>query len=169
MDAKKSEKKKYQFIADQMLGRLSKWLRLLGYDTIYLNPAFDSELIKIAKEQNRILLTRDTHLMKRRAIKKGWIRAVLIKEDHLGKQLKELAQVVDLHPRKFLEAPFCPECNFPLKKVPKNEVKTEVPAYVYQTQKQFSRCDLCKRYYWQGTHWQRIQAKLDTIFKQTEG
>jgi len=155
---------KFRFIADQMLGRLAKWLRLLGYDTLYLNPAPDGKLIEIAKEQNRVLLTRDTHLMERRPIKKGIVRAVLIRDDAWEKQLAQLVSEFGLSPRKFRDSPFCGECNSLIQEISKEKVKEKVPLYVYQTHDYFSTCPNCGRYYWEGTHWERINEKLGSIF-----
>lgn len=152
-----------------MLGRLSKWLRLLGYDTLYLNPAPDTKLIKIAKEQKRVLLTRDTLLMKRRPIKNGIIEAILVRDDSWEKQLAQLVSEAGLNPMEFLDYPLCRECNSLIQKIPKEEVKERVPPYVYQTQDRFGWCPNCGRYYWQGTHWERITQKLAAIFEGISG
>jgi uncharacterized protein with PIN domain len=153
----------YTFVVDQMLGRLSKWLRLLGYDSLYSNSIDDSDLVRIAKDEGRILLTRDTRLMKRRAIKNGEIKAVLIKYDNLDDQLEQLSKELNIGKRGE-EQLFCAKCNFPIKPIRKADAYKHVPDYVYQTQTEFAKCSHCGRYYWPGTHWARIQEKLSGIF-----
>lgn len=153
----------YHFVVDQMLGRLAKWLRLLGYDSVYFGSVGDLKLIKIAREENRILLTRDTRLMKRRAIKNHQIKAILIQHDVLDDQLQQLSRRLKFAKKRTLPT-FCVECNFPIETIRKEEAQRHVPNYVYQTQMEFARCPSCGRYYWAGTHWERIQEKLSRIF-----
>jgi len=148
---------RHRFVVDQMLGRLSKWLRLLGYDSLYFNSIANSQLIKIAREENRILLTRDTRLMKRRVVRNKEIKAIFIEHDGLDDQLKQLSQELNL---KEGLMPWCVECNLPIEMIRKEEAYQRVPEYVYQTQDEFARCPACGRYYWPGTHWQRIQEKF---------
>lgn len=152
-----------RFVLDQMLGRLAKWLRLLGYDSVYFDSVSDLKLIKIAREENRILLTRNTKLVKRRAIKNHQVKAILIQHDILDDQLQQLSRRLNLAKEGMLP-PFCAECNSPIKTVRKEEVQRHVPNYVYQTQMEFAKCPSCGRYYWPGTHWERIQEKLLKIF-----
>ncbi len=157
---------KYRFIVDQMLGRLAKWLRLLGFDTFYSSEIEDRELLRIAREEGRIIITRDTGLMQRREIKKGRTKAIFINQDTLDDQLKQLAQ--DLQITRANRNPYCAICNIPVELVEKRAVKDYVPEYVYATQKNFTKCPRCGRYYWQGTHWQHIEERLDQVFRSGE-
>ncbi len=147
-----------KFVADQMLGRLSKWLRLLGYDTLYFKSVADSDLIRIAKGQERFLLTRDTRLMKRRVIRDGLVKAMLVEGDLLDDQLRQVTRELGL--QSGLLPPFCVECNLLLELVSKESTKDRVPPYVYRTQEHFTRCPGCGRFYWAGTHWERIKEKI---------
>lgn len=147
----------YKFVADQMLGRLSKWLRLMGYDTLYFHSIDDSRLIRLAREQKRVLLTRDTGLIKRREVKRSLIKAVFIEDDLVSLQLGQLQKLFKL---RLSSTRFCPECNVPLQAISKSSVQNYVPPYVYQTQRKFSHCPQCRRYFWAGTHWQRIEERI---------
>lgn len=151
-----------KFVADQMLGRLSKWLRLLGYDTLYFKSIADSDLIHIAEGQERFLLTRDTRLMKRRVIRNGLIKAMLVEGDLLDDQLRQVTRELGLLPSDLLP-PFCVECNLPLELVPRENAKGRVPPFVYRTQENFTRCPGCGRFYWAGTHWERIKEKISLL------
>lgn len=153
--------KRPKFIIDQMCGRLAKWLRLMGYDAVYFNDINDEELINIAKREERIILTRDTRLVKRRIIANGYVKALTVSSDMLDVQLKQLVNCFKLKCDKKLER--CIECNSELESVLKSETKGKVPPYVYRTQNKFCRCPSCGRYYWRGTHWEKIQAKLEDI------
>lgn len=155
--------KRHAFIVDQMLGRLTKWLRLMGYDALYFNSISDRKLLKIAKEENRILLTRDTRLMERREVKNRRIEAFLIGHDSLALQLEQLGRDLHLSPQGSL--PYCTLCNVLVEPVEKEKVKEHVPPYVFETQTNFARCPSCGRLYWRGTHWQHIQEDLIRIFK----
>lgn len=140
-----------------MLGRLAKWLRILGFDTLYLNPAQDSDLLAACKRNGRILLTRDTLLLKVREVRDGQVKALLINSDFVDEQLKEVVRKFKLKPRIGL---LCPEDNVSLERVERSLARQFVPRFVFQTQMEFSRCPVCNRFFWQGTHWQRIREKL---------
>ncbi|MDO8885327.1 Mut7-C RNAse domain-containing protein [Candidatus Oleimmundimicrobium sp.] len=150
-----------KFIVNQMCGRLAKWLRLIGYDAVYFSDIAGRELINIAKKESRIILTRDTELIKRSIIAKGIVKALMVNSDNLDVQLAELIKSLKLNCSQSLKR--CIECNVELKPIPKSEVKSEVPLHVYKTQNNFSVCPLCGRYYWKGTHWKHIQNKLKNI------
>lgn len=152
-----------KFVADQMLGKLARALRFLGYDTIYLNPAPDTTLVKIAKKEKRTLLTRDTLLLKRKEVSRGDIKAILLKSTSWEKQLKQVAACFKLNSQKFFLSSFCRECNNLLENVSKLKVKGKVPPYVYENQKEFSWCRGCGRYYWKGTHFQKLKERISAL------
>ncbi len=146
-----------KFIADDMLGKLAKWLRILGYDTIYYRTQNDSALIEIAQQQDRTLLTRDTQLAR------NWlVPTLLIKDEIVDEQLKQVIQRFNL---KIGEALFsrCPKCNTNLVKIEKEEIKDKIPEYIYHTYDKFWTCPTCNRYYWAGTHWLNIKAKVEKL------
>jgi hypothetical protein len=149
-----------KFLADKMLGKLAKWLRILGYDTTY--PITDEDLVLIltARQENRILLTRDTNLIKRRNI----CDYLFIKNDQWEEQLLELIKglelKIDFNSKIFSR---CSICNKPTKNVDKKEVQNYVPPYVFLTQNKFVYCPSCQKYYWKGTHWQRMTEKIKKL------
>lgn len=148
-----------------MLGRLARWLRLLGYDTLYYPSVEDRVLLKIARDDDRILLTRDAHLVKIRGLKKF----LLIKENNPFKQLREVFVAFNLksYTDNFETARIltrCAVCNSVLTVIQKEKVKELVPEYVYQTSDAFKQCPHCKKLYWRGTHPEKFKKKLSEIF-----
>lgn len=146
-----------RFIADGMLGRLARWLRILGYDVIYSARLDDAELARMARIENRILLTRDTGLVKRKGVK-----FVLVKSDDVYEQLRQLLDELQL---SLDAAAFsrCSECNTPLVDVHPESVASEIPPYVLATQTRFRRCPGCGRVYWRGTHWEKMRQKIREV------
>ena len=145
-----------KFIADNMLGSLARWLRILGYDVTYPRQADDNELVRLARAEGRILLTRDVALARRRGL-----RAFLIESKGLEEQIRQVVRHWGPPP----EGPFsrCPVCNTPLHKVDKEEVKSRVPPYVFRTQENFHLCPGCGRVYWPGTHWNEMRRKIAAL------
>jgi len=145
-----------KFLADSMLGSLAKWLRILGYDTLYFPDMEDRELARLAMAQGRILLTRDQELARRKGFK-----SILIKSEKLQEQITQVLQELNLRENN----PFsrCPVCNTPLQPVGKEQVRDRVPPYVFETQEKFSICPGCQRVYWRGTHWQRMNEMINQL------
>ncbi|HAV43578.1 TPA: hypothetical protein DCX15_06160 [bacterium] len=146
-----------KFLCNSMLGRLAKWLRILGYDTAYLQEKTDKELIELARKEGRILLTRDRHLSRE------WLTPTLyIESQEIDDQL---TQVVDRYHLDLEENLFCrcPLCNHLLSPIDKEEVKEGVPPFVYETYHQFFFCPDCHKTYWPGTHWENIKKKVEEI------
>ena len=149
-----------KFIVDCNVGKLAKWLRLMGYDTRFFNGTDDSQLVATALAEGRVILSRDTRIMERRLITSGKLRAILIRSDNPELQIRQVIDALDLNSQL---RPFtiCLECNQPLAERDKGEVKELVPPYVYQTQSQFMQCPTCHRIYWRGTHWQAMARRLE--------
>ncbi len=143
-----------RFLADTMLGRLATWLRLLGYDTLYLPQADDPELARRARADDRILLTRDVELTRRRGV-----RSILITSERVEEQLHQLAR--ELHLTAGMAFSRCAVCNASLEEVDRAAVKATVPPYIFETQTHFRRCTQCQRIYWRGTHWARMLAQME--------
>jgi uncharacterized protein with PIN domain len=137
-----------RFAADCMLGRLARWLRILGHDVVYFRKIEDADLVELARKERRILLTRDTRLVRRRAARE----AILIESPYLEQQLRQLARWDEAR----LLAPGlcrrCLECNEPTLPVEKEGVRERVPPYVYKTQSRFRECPACRRIYWSASH-----------------
>jgi uncharacterized protein with PIN domain len=153
-----------KFIVDCNVGKLAKWLRLMGYDTTFFNGTDDSQLVATALAEGRVILSRDTPIMERRVITSGRLKAILIQSDEPELQIRQVIDTLglDSHFRPFT---ICLECNQPLVERKKDEVKELVPPYVFKTQNQFMQCPTCKRIYWRGTHWQAMTKRLEKLIK----
>ena len=143
------------FVADVMLGKLAKWLRLLGYDTLYFRESNDGDLARLARAEGRVLLTRDRELAKRRAL-----RALWIENERLEWQLREVFDRLGLTTNGAFSR--CPECNELLTPREPGQVQSKVPPYVFKTQTRFAECPRCGRVFWRGTHWAHMVATLRT-------
>ncbi len=150
-----------KFIADIMVGRLAKYLRMAGYDVLYINTASDDQIIKKARETDRIVLTRDSLMLARREFRKGTVKYLFIKDDKLKNQLNQIKSDLKVLLKPNLVR--CIECNRKLIKVKKEDVKNKVPPYVYKTQQNFLYCKKCDKYYWRGTHYDNIRNTFLSI------
>jgi len=151
-----------KFIVDCNVGKLSRWLRLMGYDARFFDGSDDSELVTIAQTEGRVILTRDTQIMKRRLVTRGRLKAVLIRSDEPERQIRQVIETLELDCR-FKPFSLCLECNQELVERGKAEVKELVPPYVFKTQDQFMQCPACQRIYWRGTHWRAMTRKLEGL------
>ena len=149
-----------KFIVDSMLGRLAKWLRIIGYDTIYYPEIDDREFVSIALKKDRFILTRDTLLVKRRNVKDF----LLVEGDHFRDQLCFVVKRLKLDPNVGIFTR-CIRCNRPLEIIDKSDIESMVPDYVFASQDIFKMCQTCKKVYWGATHRDRMKEELKTIFK----
>jgi uncharacterized protein with PIN domain len=143
-----------KFIADVMLGRLAKWMRLLGFDVLYDRTMSDNDLIRVSLEQDRVILTRDTGLVARPLASNH----VFIENDNVRQQLQQV--LVTFHIMS-MPGPLtrCSVCNEPLTAIDKQDARDLVPQYVYEINDNFLRCGICGRIYWKGTHVNRMGAR----------
>ena len=148
-----------KFIVDNNVGKLAKWLRMMGYDTLFFNGSNDAGMIAVAVSDGRVILTRDTQIMKRRLITSGQLKAVLVKSDNPELQIRHVIERLNLD-CQFRPFALCLECNQPLLERSKEQVKDRVPPYVFRTQIQYMECPTCYRIYWRGTHWQAMTKRL---------
>ena len=148
-----------RFIVDHNVGKLAKWLRMMGYDTLFFSGDSDSHMLTLAQKEGRVILTKDTQIMKRRLVTNGQIKALLISGDKPEIQMHQVISTFNLDPQ-FKPFSICLECNQPLQERGKPQVKDLVPPYVFQTQSQYMACPTCHRIYWRGTHWQAMTRKL---------
>jgi uncharacterized protein with PIN domain len=135
---------------------------MMGYDSLFFNGDDDSKMVKQALTESRVILTRDTGIIQRRAISSGRAKAVLIESEEPEQQLQQLMSVFDL---KGQSRPFtlCLECNYPLESRSREEMAGHVPPYVYRTQTQYMECPACHRIYWRGTHWAAMARKIEKL------
>lgn len=142
-----------KFIADAMLGRLARRLRLLGFDVLYDRTLDDNTVIRIALEQQRLILTRDTGLASRPLARSH----LFIRSDLVERQLEEVLSVYAVAADRALSR--CSICNTPLAVLSKEEARDLVPEHVRMEQSVFFQCGTCGRVYWPGSHVKRM--KLD--------
>lgn len=150
-----------KFIADIMLGKLAKYLRMAGHDVIYINTINDDEILRIARNENRVVLTRDTLMLQRRDCKNNTILSLLIRYDNILDQLKQVEAELKIKMKPNLVR--CVECNEILEKVNKDKILKKIPSYVFKTQKNFLYCRGCDKYYWQGTHFENINNTFKVV------
>jgi uncharacterized protein with PIN domain len=149
-----------RFIVDSMLGHVARWLRLLGYDTLYFRKVDDWKLIKISKEEDRILITRDLSLY-RRARKQG-LRAFFVEDPNVEDVLAELSKRFGVELEFHKDDTRCPHCNTRLVYTTSiAEIAHKVSKPITLRYKEFWVCPLCKKVYWQGTHWKSINQVLE--------
>lgn len=146
-----------KFAADKMLGRLAKWLRVIGQDVIYGPHLSGYGLIRAARREERLILTRNRNIAQKHPPD-----YILIRSDRFRKQLQEVVEACRIDP---FERPFsrCIECNTPLQPVSKDSVREKVPPYVFSTQESFSLCPKCQRIYWPATHQQKMLEELKNL------
>lgn len=147
-----------RFIADAHLGRLARYLRLAGFDTLFFNDAGDRRLAALSVTEGRILLTRDRALLMRREITHGCYLHAQLPEA----QLAELFRRLDLFRQT---APFrrCLECNGVLERVAKEDVSAQLPGRVAERHTEFWRCGGCAKVYWQGSHYRRLAGIVAAV------
>lgn len=139
-----------KFIADVMLGRLAKRLRLMGYDVLYDPALDDNEIVRLSLAERRVILTRDAALAARPLASNH----LFVRSDHVEEQLE---QVLSISPADASPLTRCSLCNEPLASMTRQEARDLVPPYVFEKNETFLQCTICRRVYWEGTHvWRMI-------------
>jgi hypothetical protein len=149
------------FVADAMLKKLARWLRLLGVEALYPESIDDDEIIKFTKKKDKVLLTMDSELC-RRARKQGvsvFLMPRRSTEEQLVLLIKRFKLDVSDAPSKVL----CPLCNGALKEVGKKDVKTKVPSELLSKHDVFWICKKCNKIFWEGSHWDRIKRNVEKV------
>lgn len=147
-----------RFIVDTMLGNVARWLRILGYDTVYRRDLKDWDIIRIAKREDRVVVTSDKSLH-RKALLNGLLSIYIDNPDISGK-LAYIAYITGIRLYVDLGRTKCPKCNTDLVKVFKNNVENKVPRGVYRMYSDFWMCRKCGKIYWIGGHWVKIEEVL---------
>jgi uncharacterized protein len=147
-----------RFIADAHLGGLAQLLRLAGFDTLYDNHYADAHIEALASGEQRVVLTRDRELLKRRTITHGCYVRTLKPEA----QLREIFDRLDLA-RSAQPFRLCLTCNVPLRRIAREEAIGRAPDGVLERHTQFVTCDVCARVFWEGSHWRRMRELMDSV------
>ncbi|MCX6666812.1 MAG: Mut7-C RNAse domain-containing protein [Euryarchaeota archaeon] len=147
-------------LCDQMLGTLAKWLRLFGFDTFYANSEMeDEELLQVAKKEDRVIITRDKQLIVRG--KKEKLPVIEVNTTDLDEQLNLVLKNVDIDQKAVLSR--CSICNTILDEIEKSEVRNKVPEKIFENNEKFWFCSKCNKFYWMGSHYERILNKIEKI------
>jgi uncharacterized protein with PIN domain len=148
-----------KFLADCMLGKLAKELRMLGYDTIYYRGEDAHQMIQLARQEGRLILTRNTKLTPKRPED----RIIRVMEDNPFLQLKELIQkrYLSLNEENLFSR--CLLCNALIDEIPREEAEGKVPDFIFYQQKAFYRCPQCRRIYWQGSHQGNMKKRVEKL------
>ena len=148
-----------KFLVDGMLGKLARWLRILGYDVKYYKSLDDDSLIEIAKDEGRILLTRD-NLLYRKSLKKK-VNSLLLEDESRVKNLAKLSQELGIDLEVNALTSRCPKCNSRIEPIKKDLVYGKVPEKTFRRFNEFWICPNCGQIYWRGSHWRNIYGTID--------
>ena len=147
------------FAAERTLGRLTKWLRLLGFDTLYESDLADKKFIDTL-ENDRILLTRTRRIRIQFASR----RMIFVESDHLEQQLTQIFRELKLKADQTRPFSRCLQCNVLIVAVSKNVLGDKIPDYICETHEHFNQCPQCQRVFWPGSHTRRSLAKIRQLF-----
>lgn len=147
-----------RFVADVHLGKLARYMRLMGFDTVYRNDLEDQEIVKLSLEENRVILTRDIQLLKNSSVTHGYF----VRSVKPSLQAREVVARFDLASsmKPFIR---CIECNGTIEKVDREKVQHLLPAKTRQYYDEFYRCDRCGKVYWKGSHYREMLKWLEGI------
>ncbi len=153
-----------RFVVDCMLGKLAKWLKILGFDTIYFSRAEDELLLQLTRRQRRTLLSRDLSLLKRVNSR----RALYIESESWRDQVRQVLEAFALWDKV---APFsrCLRCNLKLKRLSRHNARNLVSPFIYEKARCFALCPRCGRVFWQGTHFQEMEEELASLLRAGPG
>lgn len=149
-----------RFIADVMLGRLAKWLRIAGFDVLYSNRFSDDELVALSRSQGRILLSRDTRLLVRRTVR----QFIFLESEKVQEQIRQILKTTEVAGLPGILTR-CLECNETLAEISKDGLQGSVPPFVFRTQAKFKLCARCNKIFWAGTHRQAVLRTLARLLE----
>ena len=148
-----------RFVAEMTLGKLAKWLRILGFDTIYGTNVAGEKLTDTVSD--RILLTRTKGIRNIKIAKE----CIFINSDHPVEQLREVVSTMGIEEEDIRLFSRCIQCNASIRSIEKNAVRGRVPDYIWETQDEFHTCSHCRKIYWSGSHVQRSRDIIKKLFK----
>lgn len=153
-----------KFIVDINAGKLAHWLRVMGYDALLFMDLDDSIMVKTALAQDRVILTRDREIFKRRLVSSGKVKAMLLQNCNI---IDQITSVVEAYNLDYDHRPFslCLHCNTRLENRTRDQVqvKDKVPPHVFETHGAYMECSACHRIYWKGTHWEAMSQRLEAM------
>lgn len=145
-----------------MLGSLAKWLRIFGFDTKYPDATTtDDSLLQTAKEENRLLISRDKQLLQR--CKKAQLPVLEIQTTRLSEQIAQVLSHIRVDETTILSR--CTLCNTPLRTIEKKGLEPYIPEKVFKTKDAFWYCPTCKKYYWMGTHYENMREQINLLLQ----
>jgi uncharacterized protein with PIN domain len=149
-----------KFAVDCMLGKLAKWLKILGFDAVFFSRIEDEELIDLARKEGRILLTKDLGMIER----SGNVPTLFIESEDWHEQVVQVLDKFDLRGRA---NPYsrCIECNVELSDLSKSSAKNLVSSFIYEKAEKFSLCPHCGRVFWRGTHFRDMESTIESLLK----
>ncbi|MGQ9508185.1 MAG: Mut7-C RNAse domain-containing protein [Thermodesulfobacteriota bacterium] len=150
-----------KFLVDRMLGQLVKGLRMLGYDTLYYRGNDPHQLFHLAREEGRVILTRNSKLIPKRP----GDQVLRIREDHPWAQLKELIEKKWVTLNEEILFSRCLLCNSLLEKVSRGEAEGRVPEFIFYHHEHFLRCPKCLKFYWPGSHQEKMHRRIEELFR----
>lgn len=152
-----------KFVADGMLGSVTRWLRILGYDVKYSDNYTDNELLEITEKENRILLTKDSELFQR--AKKHNLKILFIKGKNILEKIVEVADRYHIRLEIDPSISRCPTCGSQIRQIKKSELYGKIPEGTYKHYSRFWNCVNCNKVYWRGSHWKKINKCLEKAKK----
>jgi uncharacterized protein len=154
-----------KIICDQMLGSLATWLRILGFDTLYVPPdTTDDELISLAGKEHRLIITRDKMFSQK--AKKQKISVILLHTTNLVEQLRHVLGHLSFNKKQILTR--CTLCNSLLQSIDKSLIICKIPSTIFQKHETFWCCPTCSKIYWMGTHYDNMLRKIETLAKKED-
>lgn len=149
-----------KFVADGMLGTLAKWLRVFGFDTVYVKDSDDRTITELALTEQRIILSKD------RSLCSGNDASIMIESVDLDSQILQVLVIHRPDSAKLMTR--CLECNSELQFAAKPEAMGNVPQDVWCRHSEFMKCPQCRKYYWHGSHWDNMAEKTAQLIKRAE-
>lgn len=150
-----------KFVVDCMLGKLAKWLKILGFDALFFSKIKDDELLAIAAKEGRVLLTKDTGLIQQAKN----VKTLFLESEEWPKQVRQVLERFDLwqnvnpHTR-------CIDCNMALKDLSRENARNLVSSFVFEHADDFALCPGCGKVFWRGSHFKDMEAQIEQILKE---
>ncbi|MBN1271866.1 MAG: Mut7-C RNAse domain-containing protein [Candidatus Aminicenantes bacterium] len=154
-----------KFAVDCMLGKLAKWLKILGFDTVFFSRIEDDELLELTVREGRILLTRDTGFMEKAARRNA--HTLFVESEEWPDQVRQVLSSFNLR-EKCRPYSRCIPCNASLKDLSREKARNLVSPFVFKKGKSFALCPICGRIFWKGTHHEDMEKKLDKLLNQVD-